>query len=290
MSNAPTPPSAASRRPARIIILTNDNFFSWCVLRDFLPARAESLLGVVFSQALVGKKDMSNSLSWVLKHTGWRHFLFKTAVYGVFRVWNRLTGLLRLQAWTSSTLAWVRRHGVRHWLTANINEPAFVQMLRDLQPDLIISVSMNQVAKRELLKMPPLGCINVHCAPLPRYAGMSPYVWALANGEDHSAATIHYMEEGLDEGDILVQEKVSVRPRDSAFQLFWRCCTRAGELLITTVAAIETGTQSAYAQDLAQRSYFSWPTPECVRSLRQRGYRLARVGDFLAGMFGGRPA
>jgi len=58
--------------------------------------------------------------------------------------------------------------------------------------------------------MPPKRCINVHCAPLPRYGGMSPYVWALANNEDHSAATIHYMEEGLDVGDIIVQEKIDV--------------------------------------------------------------------------------
>ncbi|MFO0838479.1 MAG: formyltransferase family protein [Phycisphaerae bacterium] len=273
---------------ARILLLTNDNFFSWCVLRDFLPARKEQIVGIVFSQALVGKKDMQSSLSWVLKNTGWRHFVFKSAVYGVFRVWNRLLALLGGRRWASSTLLWTRRNGVRHWLSSNINEPAFLDELRSLKPELIVSVSMNQVAKRELLKMPPLGCINVHCAPLPRYAGMSPYVWALANGEDYSAATIHYMEEGLDEGDILVQEKVPVRPGDSAFHLFWRCCARAGELLETTVSEIESSTQKSVPQDLSQRSYFSWPTPECVKSLRQRGYRLARTTDFLRAMFGGR--
>jgi methionyl-tRNA formyltransferase len=222
-------------------------------------------------------------------NTGLRHFIFKTSVYGVFRLWNACMATLGIRKWTSSTRKLVKWLSINSYSTANINEPAFVSAMRDLAPDLIISVSMNQIVKPELLSIPPKGCINVHCSPLPRYGGMSPYVWILANGDDHSAATIHYMEEGLDVGDILLQEKMPVVPKDSAFHLFWRCCCRAGELLEETVQAIASGTQTSYPQDMSQKTYYSWPTKEAIAKLRSGGYRLARVSDFLQAMFGGRP-
>ena len=137
--------------------------------------------------------------------------------------------------------------------------------------------------------MPHKRCINVHCAPLPRYGGMSPYVWALAHNEDHSAATIHYMEEGLDTGDIIVQEKVNVVKNDSAFSLFYRCCLRACELLIKVVDEIEAGTVTSYKQDLSQKTYFSWPTKQCVKNLRKNGYRLAKITDFTRALFNQAP-
>ena len=137
--------------------------------------------------------------------------------------------------------------------------------------------------------MPPKRCINVHCAPLPRYGGMSPYVWALANNEDHSATTIHYMEEGLDVGDIIVQEKIGVVKNDSAFALFYRCCLKAGEFLIKVVDDIETGTVTSYEQDLSKKTYFSWPTKQCVKDLHKNGYRLAKIADFTKAIFNQTP-
>ena len=114
-------------------------------------------------------------------------------------------------------------------------------------------------------------------------------MWALANNESNSAATIHYMEEGLDEGDIILQEKVNVLKGDSAFSLFYRCCQKAGELLIQVVNEIESGTVKSYEQDLSNRSYFSWPTKECVNQLHKNGYRLAAVTDFIKAVFQQKP-
>ena len=88
------------------------------------------------------------------------------------------------------------------------------------------------------------------------------------------------MEEGLDEGDIIVQEKECVLKGDSAFSLFYRCCLRAGKLLPEVVDEIEDGTVTSYGQDLTKKSYFSWPSRECVGALRKNGYSLAKIADF----------
>ena len=272
-----------------IVILTNDNFFSFAVLKKFLELRKDDIKLIVFSSALIGKKGAFSSIKWSLHNTGFRHTVFKLMVYGVFRMMRIICRLLPFVANHCSSYLWAQRNNIKSVISADINTKETVDLIKQTNPDLIISVSMNQIVKKEIIALPPKRCINVHCAPLPRYGGMSPYVWALANNEDHSAATIHYMDEGLDTGDIIIQQKVIVVKNDSAFAMFYRCCRRASTLLIKIVDMIEAGTASSYKQDLSKKTYFSWPTKQCVKDLRKNGYRLAKVSDFTRAIFSQRP-
>ncbi len=272
-----------------LVILTNDNFFSFTVLEEFFQQRKDDIKLVVFSSALIGKRGTLASIFWSFKHTGFRHTIFKLSVYGIFRAMKLLCTVLPFIPNRYSSYLWIKRHDVPFIVSPKINDSVVTERIKAAQPDLIISVSMNQIVKKEILNLPPHRCINVHCAPLPQYAGMSPYVWALANNEDHSAATIHYMDEGLDTGDIIVQKKVGIVKNDSAFALFYRCCRLAGEILIETVADIEKGQVKSYPQDLSQKSYFSWPTKQCVADLHKNGYRLAKINDFLSAIFKQKP-
>ena len=272
-----------------IIILTNDNFFSYTVLKPFLQLKKDDLKLVVFSSALIGRRGFLASIKWSIQNTGWRHTAFKTLTYGVFKGLRFLCALLPFIPNNYSSYLWVRRNNIEFIKTSNVNDTKVIARIKKQEPDLIISVSMNQIVKKEILDCPPLGCINVHCAPLPHYGGMSPYVWALAQNEDLSAATIHYMEEGLDTGDIIVQDKIMVVKNDSAFSLFYRCCLRAAELLVQVVKDIESQTVTSYAQDLSQKSYFSWPTKQCIKNLKTNGFCLAKITDFLYAIFRQKP-
>jgi folate-dependent phosphoribosylglycinamide formyltransferase PurN len=224
-----------------IVILTNDNFFSFTVLKEFLEQRRQDIKLIVFSSALIGRRGILSSIIWSLQHTGLCHTTFKLLVYFVFRLAKTFCLVLPFIPNTFSSKLWAAQNKISSINTKNINDADVIERIKKEKPDIIISVSMNQIVRKELLTLPPKGCINVHCAPLPRYAGMSPYVWALANDEDHSAATIHYMEEGLDEGDIIVQQKVPVLKNDSAFCLFYRCCLKAANMLPEVVRRIEYG-------------------------------------------------
>lgn len=264
-----------------IIILTNDNFFSFTVLKDFLEQRKADIRLIVFSSALIGKRGTLDSIKWSLNHTGLRHTLFKLTVYGVFKIMRDVCRILPFIRNTYSTRLWASRNKIESVFADDINAQETAEKMVSYTPDLIISVSMNQIAKKKILDMPLKGCINVHCAPLPRYGGMSPYVWALANNEKFSAATIHYMEEGLDEGEIIWQERVAVFNKDSAFSLFYRCCQKAKEKLPEVVKKIEDGTVTSCKQNMQEKTYFSWPTRECVRNLRKNGFVLIRISDIL---------
>ena len=272
-----------------IVLLTNDNFFSFTALKKFLELKREDIKLIVFSSALIGRRGVLGSIKWSLNNTGLRHTLFKVILYGVFRSLRIICKLLPFVTNHYSSRLWAEQNGINGITTSNVNAPEVVEQIRAVNPDLIVSVSMNQIVRKDILEIPPRRCINVHCAPLPRYGGMSPYVWILAHNYGHSAATIHYMEEGLDEGDIIIQEKVSVVKNDSAFALFHRCCLLAGTLLVKAVDEIERGTVTSCKQDLSKKTYFSWPTKECVKELRKNGYRLARITDFTCAIFNQRP-
>jgi len=268
-----------------IVILTNDNFFSFTVLQKFLELTKNSIKLIVFSSSLIGKRGLIASVTWSLANTGVCHTGFKLMVYGVFRVMRIICKLLGFIPNHYSSYLWAQRNNIPRVVSSNINNREVVEQIKAVKPDLIVSVSMNQIVKKQVLEMAPKRCINVHCAPLPRYGGMSPYIWALANNEDYSAVTIHYMDEGLDTGDIIVQEKVAVANKDSAFALFYRCCLQAAELLIKVVDEIEAGTVTSYEQDLSKKTYFSWPTKECVKQLHKNGYHLAKMADFAKATF-----
>ncbi len=272
-----------------IVILTNDNFFCFTFIKDLLKLRKDDIKLIVFSSALIGKRGTFASIMWALKKTGFRHTVFKLMVYGIFRTAGMICRLLPFIPNHYSFRLWAKHNSMNYISAANINNEDIVRQIKSACPDLIIAANMNQIIKKQILAVPSKGCINTHCGPLPRYGGISPYLWALANNEDHSAATIHYLDEGLDTGDIIVQERVNVLKNDSAFSLFYRCCLLASELLIKAVDDIEAGTVKSYKQDLSKKTYFSWPTKQCVKQLHKNGYRLAKTKDFVKAIFKQKP-
>ena len=182
----------------KIVLLTNDNLFSFVVLRKFLSKYKGDIKLVVFSSALIGKRGSLASIKWSFSNTGFRHSVFKLTVYGMSKLMRIICSVLPFIPNKYSSFLWVKRNGLDYVNASDVNSSEVVKKIDSCKPDLIVSVSMNQVVNEKVLSMPTKRCINVHCAPLPRYGGMSPYVWALANNEDHSAVTIHYMERGLD--------------------------------------------------------------------------------------------
>lgn len=102
--------------------------------------------------------------------------------------------------------------------------------IEEMNPDVIFSLYYRKILKQEILDIPRLGCINVHPAYLPKNRGPAPLLWDVLNGEKMAGATMHYMVEGVDAGDIIDQREVdigsmtgfelSVRASDVGFEIF----------------------------------------------------------------------
>lgn len=156
----------------------------------------------------------------------------------------------------------------------DVNSPEFLAALRLLSPDLIVSVSCPQIFRKALLELPALGCINVHSSLLPKYRGMLPTFWALLNGEEETGVTVHFMSDGLDEGDIVVQRSVPITSDDTLHSLMRKCKEVASDLVVEAVRQFQVGRVSRSPNRIDLGAYFSFPTREDVDRFRAAGRRV----------------
>ncbi len=136
-----------------------------------------------------------------------------------------------------------------------VKDPSFMETLKQFSPDLIVVAAFGQILPREVLNFPPLGCINVHPSLLPRYRGAAPLNWTLINGETRTGVTIMYMDEGLDTGDILLQEETPVEPEETFGQLHDRLAALGADLLIQTIQLLEAHRAPRRPQEDSLSSY-----------------------------------
>lgn len=124
-----------------------------------------------------------------------------------------------------------------------------VSRLNALNADLFVVVAYGQYIPQSVLSLPPKRAINLHPSLLPKYRGSSPIQWALANGDTVTGATILYVSERMDAGDIILQSEVSIGPKDNAVTMEKRLSQVGAELLMKAIDQIRSGTVDARPQD-----------------------------------------
>ncbi len=156
----------------------------------------------------------------------------------------------------------------------DINGDEFLTSLRHINLDLIISVACPKIFKKELLLIPKKGCINIHHAPLPRYRGMMPNFWQLYHGEKNAGITVHKINCGIDDGDILLQEIVPIRAEESLESLIKRTKRIGAKHVIEAINSIKEDNYEKIENKKEEGSYFSFPTREDVQKFREKGLRI----------------
>jgi len=132
---------------------------------------------------------------------------------------------------------------------------SFVQTLKQLAPDLIVVAAYGQILPRSILDLPRFGCVNVHTSLLPKYRGAAPIQWAILNDETETGVTIMKMDEGLDTGDILAQQRTPVSAGDDARTLHDRLAALGAELLVKTIPGYAAGRIAPHKQPDEGASY-----------------------------------
>jgi methionyl-tRNA formyltransferase len=133
-----------------------------------------------------------------------------------------------------------------------IGSASSVAQLRYLDPDLIVVAAYGQILPKTILDLPKYGCLNLHTSMLPKYRGASPIHSAIAAGEKTSGVTVMWMDEGLDTGDILVQQAVTLRRHETAQTLHDRLAKIGADLLLKSIPLVETGNAPRIKQDTAK--------------------------------------
>ena len=144
----------------------------------------------------------------------------------------------------------------------DINHPLWVERIRGMGPDILFSFYYRNMVGKEILEIPPAGCLNLHGSLLPRYRGRCPVNWVLINGEKESGVTLHYMTPRPDDGDIVGQLRVPIDEDDTALSLHEKLASAAGELLEHLLPRIQGNRAERIPQDPSAASYFGGRRPE----------------------------
>lgn len=151
--------------------------------------------------------------------------------------------------------AFAQEHGIAVYQPVRVKATDFVDVLRGLAPDLIVVVAFGQILSKEILSLPPLGCINVHASLLPRYRGAAPMQWAIVRGEKETGVTTMFMDEGLDTGDMLVRETLPITQAMTAAELHDAMMKLGADVLEKTLFSLSEGTLKRTPQDDALSTY-----------------------------------
>ncbi len=157
------------------------------------------------------------------------------------------------------------KHGIPVYQPKKVRDPEFMDILKGIQPDVIVVAAFGQIISRELLELPKLGCINIHASLLPKYRGAAPIQQAVINGEKESGVTIMRMGTGIDTGDMISQVIVPLAEDETGGSLFDKLSLAGAELLVKTLPSIENGT--AVYQKQPKES----PTPYASMITKQMG-------------------
>jgi len=130
-----------------------------------------------------------------------------------------------------------------------MKSPEFFQQLSDWRPDVIAVTAFGRILPQAVLDLPPLGCVNVHGSLLPDYRGAAPVQWALIRGDSETGITTMLMDEGMDTGAVLLQQKVSIEPEDTSLELGTRLAKVGGAILVETLKRLAEHSLVPRAQD-----------------------------------------
>jgi methionyl-tRNA formyltransferase len=130
-----------------------------------------------------------------------------------------------------------------------------VDVLKAINPDIIVTCSFGQILSQEILDIPKFGVINVHASLLPKYRGASPIQQSILNGDRFTGVTIMQTEYAIDSGDVLLAEHTEIGEKETAGELFSRLADLGAKALLTALSQIENGTATYTPQNHSEATF-----------------------------------
>jgi len=155
------------------------------------------------------------------------------------------------------------KHGLPVLQPMDLKAPSFLAALQGYQAHLQVVVAFRMLP-RVVWAMPPWGTFNLHASLLPAYRGPAPINWAIINGEQETGVTTFFLEQSMDTGHILFQEKESIDTQDTAGTLYEKLRRKGAQLVLKTVQAIQEGSYKPVPQT---------PTPESLSKKAPKIYK-----------------
>jgi folate-dependent phosphoribosylglycinamide formyltransferase PurN len=261
----------------RIVILTYESLYSNIMSERLLKEFPGQVVGIVRSDCLIFKKSHPEALWYLVQHTGLRFVGRKALEFFQSRATAILFKLIGRDPKVHSLRDMRKLYDVPVIGSKNVNSKETRAQLEAWQPDLILSIYLNQLIKSKVIEMPTMGTLNIHPALLPRHRGLFPYFWVIANSERETGVTIHWVDQKFDTGDLLLQEKIPVEENETITSLSHKSSLVGADMLVKAIKLIEAGNPPKITQDHTQASYHTWPTPTDQKRFYRQGGKYGTI-------------
>ncbi len=264
----------------RIVLLTYDTPLVNRIIHRLLAECGDQVVGILESAVILPSKSRLASAWPLLSRSSHRPMAIRKAAELLVGRGIELSSRLGRKRQRAPHLARLAsQFSVPLVASADINGPEARRVLTQWNPDLLVSVSMNQRIGDELIALPPCGVINVHGAFLPRHRGLFPYFWVMANGDEKTGSTVHWVDAELDTGPILLQEELPIEPHHTVISLAADVADLGAELTVQAIRLIEEGRAPRVPQDSSAATYYSWPSPVDFHRLKRFGRRYGSIAE-----------
>jgi methionyl-tRNA formyltransferase len=259
----------------KYVFIQNEPFLLPKVLDKYLREFADSTAGINIQSVAQGKRGLVGTAMDLFKLYGFGYFQWKLRKF----IFRKIAGKL-VNEWFGSTRtcysvkAVAKKYGVPVTEAVNVNSDEFLTHLREAGVEFIVSISGTQFYGKKLRDQTSKGIVNCHGALLPKYRGLMPSFWTLANGEPEGGVSVHFVNEKIDDGPIIVQKRYRIWPRDTVEGIMARPKDLAAEAIIECVHLVESGDFEMMPNDESESTDFTMPTREDLKRLRATGHRL----------------
>jgi methionyl-tRNA formyltransferase len=251
----------------KLVLITQNEKMFLPKFIDYLLRRLDpsfEVVGAVVSDA----SPFGSQITLVKKikktlHTFGLNFVFR---YGLNIMKSKLTGVDVLSILKRNKIQIIK-------LNESINSSKSLNILSNLDADLYISITGNEIFKKELINIPHHGIINLHTALLPKYRGLMPSFWVLKNNEDQTGVSVFFVDEGIDSGPIIVQKKLRLGGL-SQWKLIEMTKFLGIEAIVEALELIRSNKVIVKENSDDESNYFSFPTKKDVKEFRQAGARF----------------
>lgn len=255
-----------------IIVLTQEDYF-------FIPSNIEKLSKIANIKEIVVLNTQGALVNKTKQFINW---------FGIFQVgkmalkvyYRRILNILdplfgfKILNGKGSVKLMAKKMNIPLRTETKINGDDFFKHIQQYDIKLMVSYSCPVVIKERLLNYPKYGVINVHGSYLPAYQGLLPSFWHLRFSEKYAGATVHYMSQKIDDGDIILQDKVDISKCKSMFDVMKLTKLKGGELMVNAITQIENNTVQIKPNNTKEGHYYSWPKDEDVNEFKKKGYRF----------------
>ena len=158
-------------------------------------------------------------------------------------------------------------------LKEGINQQSSLDLIKQYEPHLLVSIAGNQIFRKSLIDIAPKGCINLHTSLLPKYRGLMPSFWVLKNNEKYTGVSVFFVDEGIDSGPIIVQKKIRIGNMTQS-ELINYSKKIGMDAIIEAIEKIHKNAVVLIKNDDMQKTYYSFPTRKDVKEFKKIGKKF----------------